>query len=219
VSDTHGTASGPLARSAVEPGVAATRSGWVVDARRSVADLVLSDESPLAKVLVKGPVTGSLGSALGTSFGRATRAVIGGETVLVVGSGPGEWLVVGPTGTAAATVAEIEQTVGDRPELVSVIDLTHGRALLRLTGQRAASVLGKVCAVDLEDAVVPDGAALRSSVATVVTDLVRDDRDGTPSFLLHCERSTGQFLAEALLDAGAEYGIETTTLVGLPEAS
>lgn len=215
MSDTHGSAAGALARSAVEPRVAVTRSGWVVDARRSVADLVLSDESPLAKMLVKGPVTGSLGSALATSFGRATRTEIGGETALVVGSGPGEWFVVGPPGSAAATVAEIEQSVSGRPEFVSVIDLTHGRVLLRLTGQRAAAVLGKVCAVDLEDAVVPDGAALRSSVATVVTDVVRDDRDGTPSFLLHCERSTGQFLAEALLDAGVEYGIETTTLVGL----
>jgi sarcosine oxidase, subunit gamma len=218
VSDTDGTATVPLARGAVEPGVAATRSGWVVDARRSVADLVLSDESPLAKVLVKGPVTGSLGGALGTSFGRAARTVIGDETVLVVGSGPGEWLVVGSPGTAAATVVGVEQAVSGRGEFVSVIDLTHGRALMRLTGQRVASVLEKVCAVDLEDAVVPDGAAFRSSVATVVTDVVRDDRDGTPSFLLHCERSTGQFLAEVLLDAGAEYGIETTTLVGLTRA-
>ena len=89
---------------------------------------------------------------------------------------------------------------------------------MRLTGLRAPSVLEKVCAVDLEDAMVPNRAAFRSSVATVVTDVVRDDQDGTPSFLLHCERSTGQFLAEALLDAGGEYGIETTTLVGLAGA-
>jgi sarcosine oxidase, subunit gamma len=215
VSEIHGSASGPLARGAVEPGVAATRSGWVVDARRSVADLVLSDESPLTKVLVKGPVTGALDSALGTSFGRATRTVIGDEAALVVGSGPGEWLVVGPTGTAAATVAEIEQTVSGRGEFVSVIDLTHGRALMRLTGHRAASVLGKICAVDLEDAVVPNGAAFRSTVASVVTDVVRDDVSGTSSFLLHCERSTGQFLFDAVLDAGGEHDIETTTPVGL----
>lgn len=215
MSDVERTSSVPLARSAVTPGVAATRDGWVVDARRSVADLVLSDEGPLAKVLVKGPVTGALDGVLGTSFGRAARTAIGGGTVLVVGSGPGEWLVVGAPGSAGETVAAIEQAVGDRPEFVSVIDLTHGRALVRLTGARASSVLAKVCAVDLDDAVVPNGAAFRSSVATVVTDVVRDDRDATPSFLLHAERSTGQFLAEALLDAGEEYGIETTTLVGL----
>lgn len=212
-------ATGPLARGAIEPGVAATRSGWVVDARRSVADLTLSDESPLAKVLVKGPVTGSLGTALGTSFGRAARTVIGGETALVVGSGPGEWLVVGRSGSAAAIVAAIEQTVSGRGEFVSVIDLTHGRALMRVTGLRTPSVLEKVCAIDVDDAVVPNGAAFRSSVATVVTDVVRDDQDGTPSYLLHCERSTGQFLSEALLDAGEEYGIEMTTLVGPARAS
>jgi len=29
-------------------------------------------------------------------------------------------------------------------------------------------------------------------VAKVVTDVVRDDFDGTRSYLLHCERSSGQ---------------------------
>jgi heterotetrameric sarcosine oxidase gamma subunit len=219
VSDTNGSASGPLARSAVEPGVAATRSGWVVDARRSVADLVLSDESPLAKILVKAPVTAVLDGALRTPFGRAVHTELGGTPVLVAGSGPGEWLVVGPGDARAATLAAVRDAVGGRTDFVSVIDLTHGRALMRLTGHRATSVLEKVCAVDLEDAVVPNGDAFRSTVASVVTDAVRDDVSGTPSFLLHCERSTGQFLFDAVLDAGREHDIETTTLVGLAASS
>ena len=107
-----GAGTGPVARGPIEPSAPATRSGWVVDARRSVADLVLSDESPLAKVLVKGPVTGALDGVLGTSFGRAARTEVGGEAALVVGSGPGEWLVVGPTGTAASTVASVRDAVG-----------------------------------------------------------------------------------------------------------
>jgi glycine cleavage system aminomethyltransferase T len=37
---------------------------------------------------------------------------------------------------------------------------------------------------------------------------VRDDEDGTRSYLLHCERSYGQYLFDALLDAGHEFGIE-----------
>jgi hypothetical protein len=45
-------------------------------------------------------------------------------------------------------------------------------------------------------------------VARVVTDVVRDDLlDGTRSYLLHCERSSGQYLAECLLDAGAEFDV------------
>jgi heterotetrameric sarcosine oxidase gamma subunit len=92
-----------------------------------------------------------------------------------------------------------------------VVDLTHGRALVRLRGADSAALLAKVCAVDLTDAVTPDGAVLRSSVARVVTDLVRDDLpDGTRSYLLHCERSSGQYLAECLLDAGTEFAIAVT---------
>jgi hypothetical protein len=45
-------------------------------------------------------------------------------------------------------------------------------------------------------------------VAGVATDIIRDDRDGVPSYLLHCERSAGQYLFDCLLRAGAGHGIE-----------
>jgi sarcosine oxidase subunit alpha len=92
--------------------------------------------------------------------------------------------------------------------LVSVFDATHGRALVTITGARAADLLAKVCAIDFSGEITPDGAAFRSSVAKVVTDIVREDRDGELSYLLHCERSSGQYLFGALLDAGEEFGIE-----------
>jgi sarcosine oxidase, subunit alpha len=146
-----------------------------------------------------------VGAALGSRFGRAARDADG---ALVVGSAPGEWLVLsagadsGRTEKPRARLAALE-------ELVSVVDVTHGRALLRLTGPRAADLLAKVCAIDLADDVTPDGAALSTSTAKLVTGLVRDDMDGVPSYLLHCERSSGQYLWDALLDAGAEFGITT----------
>ena len=41
--------------------------------------------------------------------------------------------------------------------------------------------------------------------------MIRDDQESpsgpVPSYLLHCERSYGQYLFDALLDAGAEFGI------------
>ena len=93
-------------------------------------------------------------------------------------------------------------------ELVSVIDLTHGRALVRLTGGDAAAVMSKLCGIDLADDVTPNLAAFRSLVANVVTDVVRDDVVGVRSYLLHCERASGQYLFDVLVDAGAEHGIE-----------
>ena len=43
---------------------------------------------------------------------------------------------------------------------------------------------------------------------------VRDDLGATPSYLLHCERSSGRYLHEALLDAGREFGIEPDGFAG-----
>jgi sarcosine oxidase gamma subunit len=69
-------------------------------------------------------------------------------------------------------------------------------------------LLAKVCGIDLSEEVTPKGAAFRSSVAKLVTDVVRDDLESERSYLLHCERSSGQYLFDALLDAGEEFGIE-----------
>jgi heterotetrameric sarcosine oxidase gamma subunit len=120
-------------------------------------------------------------------------------------------LLLAPPGTAP----ELARSVKGVPDegLVSVFDATHGRALIRITGARAADLLAKVCGVDLSEEVTPGGAAFRSSVAKLVTDVVRDDQDGERSYLLHCERSSGQYLFDALIDAGDEFGIEVEGFV------
>ena len=68
------------------------------------------------------------------------------------------------------------------------------------------TLLSRVTAVDLDDRLVPNGSALRTSLARVVTDLVRDDYEGSPSFLVHCERSSGRYLQHSLLAAGSDLG-------------
>jgi heterotetrameric sarcosine oxidase gamma subunit len=93
-------------------------------------------------------------------------------------------------------------------ELVSVVDLTHGRALMRLTGPAAAGVLATVCGIDLSDRFTPDGTAFHSAVAAVATDVIRDDVAGTRSYLRHCERSFGRYLLDALVSVGHDFGIE-----------
>ena len=100
-------------------------------------------------------------------------------------------------------------------DFVSVVDLTHGRALVRLTGPAAAWVLSKLCGIDFADDVTPNLSVFRSSVAKIVTDVVRDDVDGAPSYLLHCERSSGQYLFDVLVDAGDEFGLEVAGFVNL----
>ena len=181
----------PVARSPIAPtGPVEIQHGWEVSTRKSSASLRLADLSHLAKVGVRARK-----APFDVTYGRSTR--IGAW--VVAGSGPDEWTLIGP----------VNETFDAHTNgFATVIDLTHGRALMRLTGPQSALVLGKMCPIDFSDNMCPDGAAFRASVANVVTDFIRDDVTGIRSYLLHCERSTGQFLFDALLDAGAEFGID-----------
>jgi heterotetrameric sarcosine oxidase gamma subunit len=208
----------PVARGPIAPAEpVVVVGGWEVSGRRSTAPLRLVDCTPLAKVLVRATPGGRLARHLGVGHGRSGRD---GHGTLVVGSGPGEWLLLAAPGAEAEVAARVREAAGaspdrDGPELVSVVELfTHGRALMRLTGADAPRLLAKVCAVDLADRTTPDGAAFRSSVAKVATDVVRADLHGTRSYLLHCERSSGQYLFDAILDAGRELGIEADGFTG-----
>ena len=197
----------PLARSPirVQPPVT-VMAGWEVSGCRADGELTLTDCTPLAKLLLRAPVGGKVAGELAVPFGRAARDPAG---ILVVGSGPGEWLLIAPPGQAADLGARFERLADPVPgELVSVLDLTHGRALMRLTGPRVPDVLAAVCGIDLSEAITPNGAAFRSSVAALATDVIRDDVAGARSYLLHCERSSGQYLFDALLSAGRDFGIE-----------
>lgn len=200
----------PLARSPIAPvGGATVVDGWEHASRPAPpGGLRVCDLSFLAKVQVRAPRGGAVEERLGVGFGRAVRPADSAGR-LVLGSGPGEWLVLGPQGQGPAIAGELEERLSGAGGLVSVVELTHGRALVRLTGDDAVTgVLCKLCAVNLSDRAAPDGTALRTSVASLVTDVVRDDRDGERSFLLHCERSSGQYLFDALLDAGGDHGIK-----------
>ena len=205
---------GPVARSPIAPAPPVrVEAGWAVSGCRSDAPLTIADHTPLAKVQLRAPWNGAMAKALGVPFGRAGRDLEGGAgqdgAWLVVGSGPGEWFVLAPPGAVAAAAGWLGTMATDSApeEFVSVVDLTHGRALMRITGPDAADLLARLCGTDLEDDMAPDGAALRSAVAGVATDIIRDDRAGVPSYLLHCERSSGQYLFGALVSAGESLGI------------
>jgi heterotetrameric sarcosine oxidase gamma subunit len=192
-------AEAPVARSPVSPAdPQVVVDGWLVSGRRSEAALTLTDLTPLTKVAVRAVPDGPMADALSTP----------GPGVLVTSVVPGEWLVLAEPGEQAAVLGWLEPVAGRSERLATVVDLTHGRALLRLSGRAAAAVLAKECALDLGDRGCSDGRALRTAVAGVAVDVVRQNRDGVPSYLLHCEWSSGQYLFDVLLDSGSEFGID-----------
>jgi len=180
VADTHG----PRFRSPVR----ATIDG---------APLSVTDHTDSAKVVVRAAADGATAQALGVRFARARRVTrADGSEWLVVGSRPGEWMVFAGRDQVASIRGELPADPA-----ATVVDLTHGRALLRVAGALSARLLAGLCNVDLSDDMTPDLAAFSGSVAGVMCDLVRDDMAGERSYLICVDRSYGGWLAEVLVDA------------------
>lgn len=160
----------------------------------------LTDCSDMAKVLIHADPSGAVADRLAVPFGRSRRD---GDGTLVLRVRPAQWLLFAGPGRAGELVGHWEAAAAETGEFASVIDVTPGRTLLRLTGASTPALLAKICALDLASAA--DGSALRSSVAKVNAEIVRDDTGGRRSYLLACDRSYGRFLTEAINDAGAEF--------------
>lgn len=157
--------------------------------------VTVADESVSAKVLVRAESASPAATHLAVAFGASRRE---GDT-LIAATRPDEWLLLGPLDQAGAIADAIP-----RDGHVGVVDWTHGRAMFRVTGDWAASALEKVCSLDFSDPMTPDGAVTSASVAKVACDLIRDDQSN-PSYLILCDRSFGQYLYDALIDAAAEF--------------
>ena len=170
------------------------------------SDLVLADVSATTKWLVRAASDGATADLLGARFGCSRVATAG---ALVLGARPGEWIVLGTANQVAAAIAELDGL--DETGFTSKLDWTHGRAMFRVTGAAATRMLEKVCGLDWSDPMTPDGAVASASVALVTCDLARNDVNGTPSYLILCDRSFGQYLFDALIDAGNEFALSATT--------
>lgn len=106
------------------------------------------------------------------------------EDRLVLSISPGEWIVIGATPAPDA------------------VELTHVRAMFRLSGSGARAILEHVCAIDLGDQMTPNRAAARTLVAGVATELVRDDVGDEPSYLLLMSRSYARAVWDRLVSVG-----------------
>lgn len=146
-------------------------------ARVPVAELTFTDESAVPKWRAFSGYHLAPGTSRGT----------GNELIWSVS--PGEWTVL-----------------GERPDGI-VVDLTHVRAMFRLTGASAADLISRVCALDLSDGMFPDGAVARTLFAGVATELVRDDADGAASYLVVPSSSFAVYIRAVIADAGEEFDL------------
>ena len=166
-------------------------------------------ESPMRGILVLR------GDGAGEEFRRAVTAVLGVEPVVepltavrkrdvsVLWLGPDEWLVVTPD----RRLARIERALRDALEgqHAAVTDVSHGRAILVLSGPAARGVLAKGCSLDFHPRVFGPGRCAQSKLAKCQA-LIHQTTDA-PEFEIHVQRSFAEYAWTWLEDAGQEFGI------------
>lgn len=168
----------------------------------------LSDESHWGKVLLHGRAAGRVAAALALEAPEATGGGFRHQSKAVYRLRADQLIVIlPPAAQRDALRALLAANTGD--EMVTVTDVTHGRAQFRLTGPGTVDLLSRLCALDFDDSRFPDGTARQTSVAKTTQLVIRDDlHEGTgPSYRLIGARSLAAYLWQTILEAGRDLGV------------
>jgi heterotetrameric sarcosine oxidase gamma subunit len=135
---------------------------------------------------------------VGTALPAPSKAAVGRRTVLW--TGPGRWLIVE---SGRGDLADrLEQAARGS---LAITDLSHSRAVLRVSGANVRDVIAQGCAVDLHPRAARAGDCFVTSVARHSAVLHVID---VTTMDIYVYRSFGQDLFEWLLEAAAPYGYE-----------
>jgi heterotetrameric sarcosine oxidase gamma subunit len=89
-------------------------------------------------------------------------------------------------------------------DLVTVTDITHGRAEIGVFGPAAPTLLSRLCGLDFHESQFPDLTAKQSSVAKTPQIIIRHDFAGIRAYALIGDRSFGAYLWETAMKAGED---------------
>ncbi len=186
----------------------------------------LSDISPLAKLDIQGKdLFAALGQrlSLGLSLGLALETVPVGRVVRVppqalqLDAPAGGLLcslarnharLIAPPGTAGAVQVQVEPVTQqtDASACVHLTDVTSNFTAVQLAGPHSRDLLRKLTALDLRPAWFPDLSCVQGSLAGIHTLVIRADIQAHLAYQVYCGREFGEYLWDALLDAGQEFG-------------
>jgi sarcosine oxidase subunit gamma len=116
---------------------------------------------------------------------------------------PEGWMLMAPRGPEGALAHQARQACAG---LGAVVDQTHARAVLSLSGPQAGAVLARLCRIDLHPRRFPAGSVAATPIAELSCLLFR--RDDTPCFDVILPASYADWFLEALTHAAAGVGYE-----------
>ncbi len=163
-----------------------------------------------------GNLTGGVGVTLGeTDYGflgelaafsdaldkieRLVASVTKSESVNAFKIASNRWFLAGPATLADTIHAKLKPAEG------SLIDLTHGRTALRISGPKAEWVLSKLYAIDFSPGAFAVGTGLSTAHHSIFTQIYRRDAQ---TFDLFVFRSFARSFWHTLQKAAEETGYE-----------
>ncbi|MDH3759381.1 MAG: sarcosine oxidase subunit gamma [Gammaproteobacteria bacterium] len=146
----------------------------------------------------------AIGKALGIECSTRPGVSNSDGKTQVSWNGPNSWIIVASDEESGRAPGELlktlQQAVGD---LGGVVDQSHGRCGLRLSGSRARQVMAKNTAIDLHPRAFAPGRCALTSVAHMNASIVQVD--DAPTYDLFVIRSMARSFAHAIEQACLEF--------------
>lgn len=95
----------------------------------------------------------------------------------------------------------------DLPRPVYCTDVTSVYADFLLAGPRSRDVLGKLCSLNVSESALPNLSCGQTALAEVHSILLRQDLGAMPAFHLLVARDYSEFVWDAVLHSGEEFGM------------
>jgi sarcosine oxidase subunit gamma len=137
----------------------------------------------------------------GVELPATARRVVGRE-IAFVGLGPDQWLAL----QHPAPKEGMEARLRSLANLAALVDQSHGRTLLRVTGPCAVEALAKGVSVDLHASAFKPGDAAATLIAHMPVHLWQVD--DMPTYEFAIARSLAQSFWQWLASAAKEWGLE-----------
>ena len=145
-------------------------------------------------------VANELTSTLGIEASIAPGVCNSDGTTQVVWNGPNQWMVISEGDAANGLLEKIRQTVGDK---AAVVDQSHGRVGLRLSGEHARNVMQKNCPLDMHPISFAKGSCALTTVAHIGALLIQVD--DSPTYDLFVNRSFARSFADSVKHSCHEF--------------
>jgi sarcosine oxidase subunit gamma len=159
----------------------------------------------LALIAARKGQRASLGDAVRSSFGVElpdTPRRVAGRDMAFIWCGPDQWLAHMEPAPATGMEAVLAPLAG----MASLVDQSHGRIVLRVTGPRVRDALAKGFPIDLHPRAFKPGDTAITAVAHIGAQIWQTD--DAPTYEIAVARAFARSFWHWLEASAAEYGLE-----------